>query len=34
GYLDDDELRARADKLRKSGYGDYLLELLARGKGF
>ncbi|WP_354561353.1 MULTISPECIES: glucose-1-phosphate thymidylyltransferase RfbA [Gordonia] len=34
GYLDDDELRARADTLRKSGYGDYLLELLQRGKGF
>ncbi|MEY1677468.1 glucose-1-phosphate thymidylyltransferase RfbA [Gordonia sp. ABKF26] len=34
GYLNDDELRARADTLRKSGYGDYLLELLQRGKGF
>ncbi|MBN0974282.1 glucose-1-phosphate thymidylyltransferase RfbA [Gordonia hongkongensis] len=34
GYLSDEELRARADKLRKSGYGDYLLELLQRGKGF
>ncbi|MFT4394094.1 glucose-1-phosphate thymidylyltransferase RfbA [Gordonia lacunae] len=34
GYLDDEALRARADTLRKSGYGDYLLELLQRGKGF
>jgi len=34
GYLDDEALRARADKLRTSGYGDYLLELLQRGKGF
>ncbi|MCR8898381.1 glucose-1-phosphate thymidylyltransferase RfbA [Gordonia sp. GONU] len=34
GLLDDDELRSRAEKLRKSGYGDYLLELLQRGKGF
>ncbi|GAA1482592.1 glucose-1-phosphate thymidylyltransferase RfbA [Gordonia sinesedis] len=34
GYLDDDELAARAERLRKSGYGDYLLDLLARGKGF
>ncbi len=34
GFLDDDELRSRAEKLRKSGYGDYLLELLQRGKGF
>jgi glucose-1-phosphate thymidylyltransferase len=30
GFLDDDELAARADKLMKSGYGAYLLELLAR----
>ncbi|MCT1353174.1 glucose-1-phosphate thymidylyltransferase RfbA [Gordonia sp. p3-SID1431] len=30
GYLSDEELRARADKLRKSGYGDYLLKLLDR----
>lgn len=31
GYLTDDELRARADKLVKSGYGTYLLDLLGRG---
>lgn len=31
GYLTDDELRARADKLVKSGYGTYLLDLLRRG---
>ena len=34
GFIDDDELRIRAEKLRKSGYGGYLLELLDRGKGF
>ncbi|WP_439031429.1 glucose-1-phosphate thymidylyltransferase RfbA [Gordonia terrae] len=34
GFIDDDGLRTRAEKLRKSGYGDYLLELLLRGKGF
>ncbi|MEE3851523.1 glucose-1-phosphate thymidylyltransferase RfbA [Gordonia sp. LSe1-13] len=34
GFIGDDELRSRAEKLRKSGYGDYLLELLERGKGF
>lgn len=28
GFLSDDELRARAEPLRKSGYGDYLLGLL------
>ncbi len=28
GWLTDDELRQRADALRKSGYGDYLLDLL------
>ncbi len=28
GFLTDDELRARAEPLRKSGYGDYLLSLL------
>ncbi|NMO05295.1 glucose-1-phosphate thymidylyltransferase RfbA [Gordonia sp. TBRC 11910] len=33
GFLDDDGLARRAEPLRKSGYGDYLLELLARGKG-
>lgn len=30
GYLTDDELRTRAEKLVKSGYGKYLLELLDR----
>lgn len=30
GFIDDDALEARARKLRKSGYGDYLLELLQR----
>ena len=29
GFLDDDELRERAERLTKSGYGDYLLELMA-----
>ncbi len=29
GWLDDDELRALAEPLRKSGYGEYLLEVLA-----
>lgn len=29
GYLSDEELRVRAEPLRKSGYGDYLLTLLA-----
>ena len=28
GFLDDDGLRRRADELRRSGYGDYLLSLL------
>ena len=32
GFLDDDELRQRAEPLRKSGYGDYLLECLEHGK--
>lgn len=31
GFLSDDELRMRAEKLVKSGYGAYLLELLQRG---
>jgi glucose-1-phosphate thymidylyltransferase len=31
GYLTDDELRARAEPLVKSGYGTYLLDLLDRG---
>jgi glucose-1-phosphate thymidylyltransferase len=30
GLLTDDELRTRAEKLVKSGYGKYLLELLDR----
>jgi glucose-1-phosphate thymidylyltransferase len=29
GFLSDDELRERAEPLRKSGYGEYLLNLLA-----
>ncbi len=32
GFLSDDELRVRADKLVKSGYGTYLLETLERGR--
>ncbi|WP_309064546.1 glucose-1-phosphate thymidylyltransferase RfbA [Microbacterium sp.] len=32
GYLDDDALRARAETLLKSGYGQYLLDLLERGR--
>lgn len=32
GYLSDDELRGHAEKLTKSGYGTYLLELLERGR--
>ncbi|KHK99611.1 glucose-1-phosphate thymidylyltransferase [Microbacterium mangrovi] len=32
GFLDDDELRERAEKLVKSGYGSYLLEVLERGR--
>ncbi|ANS25133.1 Glucose-1-phosphate thymidylyltransferase [Rhodococcus opacus] len=32
GYITDTELCARAETLGKSGYGDYLLELLERGK--
>ncbi len=31
GYIGDDELRARARKLTKSGYGGYLLGILDRG---
>ncbi|TCJ77847.1 UNVERIFIED_ORG: glucose-1-phosphate thymidylyltransferase [Dietzia maris] len=33
GYIDDDELTARAHDLRKSGYGLYLLDILRREKG-
>lgn len=32
GFITDDELRARAERLVKSGYGSYLLGLLERGK--
>jgi glucose-1-phosphate thymidylyltransferase len=32
GFLTDDELRERALKLVKSGYGSYLLEILERGR--
>lgn len=32
GFLTDDELRTRAEKLVKSGYGTYLLETLERGR--
>ena len=32
GFLTDDELRARAEPLVKSGYGTYLLQLLERGR--
>ncbi|MDR3068603.1 MAG: glucose-1-phosphate thymidylyltransferase RfbA, partial [Cellulomonas sp.] len=31
GFLTDDELRVRAEKLTKSGYGQYLLDLLQAG---
>ncbi|SKX55382.1 glucose-1-phosphate thymidylyltransferase [Mycobacteroides abscessus subsp. abscessus] len=30
GYLSDDELATRAEKLRKSGYGNYLLNIIRR----
>ena len=33
GYLDDDELADRARGLRKSGYGQYLLDVLRREGG-
>lgn len=32
GFLSDEELRTRAEKLTKSGYGMYLLEVLERGR--
>jgi glucose-1-phosphate thymidylyltransferase len=32
GFLSDDELRTRAERLVKSGYGTYLLETLRRGR--
>jgi glucose-1-phosphate thymidylyltransferase len=28
GFIDDDQLRVLAEPLTKSGYGDYLLDLL------
>jgi glucose-1-phosphate thymidylyltransferase len=31
GFLSDDELRAAAERVTKSGYGDYLLQLLDSG---
>ena len=34
GWLSDDEVRVRAVGAAKSGYGDYLLDLLQRGKAF
>lgn len=33
GYLDDDELATRGEQLRKSGYGQYLLDTLRREGG-
>ena len=30
GFIDDDQLRERAESLLKSGYGAYLLDLLER----
>ena len=30
GFIDDDGLRRRAEPLAKSGYGQYLLDILAR----
>jgi len=32
GFLSDDELRMRAEPLVKSGYGQYLLDIVARGR--
>ncbi|MER7796932.1 glucose-1-phosphate thymidylyltransferase RfbA [Microbacterium sp. NPDC096154] len=32
GFLTDDELRERAEKLLKSGYGRYLLDVMERGR--
>jgi glucose-1-phosphate thymidylyltransferase len=32
GFLDDDQLRALAQPLLKSGYGSYLIELLTEGR--
>ena len=33
GYIDADQLRALAEPLRKSGYGEYLLDVLAETEG-
>ena len=32
GWIDDDQIRRLAEPLRKSGYGEYLLQLLSRGR--
>ena len=32
GFLDDEQLRVRAEPMVKSGYGAYLLEILAQGR--
>ena len=34
GFVTDDELRALAEPLAKSGYGRYLIDLLERGRDF
>jgi glucose-1-phosphate thymidylyltransferase len=31
GWIDADQVRRLAEPLRKSGYGDYLVDLLKRG---
>ena len=33
GFIDADQLRALAEPLRKSGYGEYLLDVLAETEG-
>ena len=33
GYIDSQQLQKRAAKLGKSGYGDYLNDLLPTGQG-
>jgi glucose-1-phosphate thymidylyltransferase len=33
GFIDDEATAALAEPLRKSGYGDYLLEQIRRGRG-
>jgi glucose-1-phosphate thymidylyltransferase len=32
GWIDDAQVQRLAQPLRKSGYGDYLLSLLSRGR--